>query len=216
LEASRNIKNRFSEKLKNDFKYLDLMEQDLQRALKSILVVLKSKTSISSKVNDLLHQKKQKNLLFSKPSQFQKESFDELDLTRFQPKDLLVTTNIMNSKSLPETLNMEFCSTYTKLDIKFFEKNSWNKFQRNEERYHSQVKQFIVIDVKNDGSCQYRALSHQIYGSEEAHTIVRLLTMNEILSNSSLYESFVASKGMEIQEYVAMMSKETHFGDCIL
>lgn len=41
IVAAKNIKQKFSQKLKSDMQHLDMMEKDLQRALKSIMVVLK-------------------------------------------------------------------------------------------------------------------------------------------------------------------------------
>jgi hypothetical protein len=41
MVAAKNIKEKFSQKLKSDMQHLDMMERDLQRALKSIMVVLK-------------------------------------------------------------------------------------------------------------------------------------------------------------------------------
>ena len=41
MNAAKNIREKFSQKLKTDMRHLDIMEKDLERALKSIMVVLK-------------------------------------------------------------------------------------------------------------------------------------------------------------------------------
>jgi hypothetical protein len=72
-----------------------------------------------------------------------------------------------------------------------------------------------AVDVTPDNSSQFRALAHQVYGTEDAHGLVRLLIVSELLSNSSWYDRFIATKGMDAQSYIAKMSKDTEQGDHI-
>jgi len=51
-------------------------------------------------------------------------------------------------------------------------------------------------EVKSDGNCQFRALSHQIYGTEDAHSIVRALLVREISNNPQRYQRFMGTNGM--------------------
>ena len=64
-------------------------------------------------------------------------------------------------------------------------------------RFEEQLKKsnLSVIEVKKDKNCQFRSLAHQVYGTEDAHSIIRLLLVSELLSNSSLYEKFLSMKG---------------------
>lgn len=67
------------------------------------------------------------------------------------------------------------------------------------------------MNVKNDGNQQFRALAHQVYGSEEAHNIVRLLVISEILTHPHLYERYIPYRGVDIQEYAQVHFKQFHF-----
>lgn len=71
----------------------------------------------------------------------------------------------------------------------------------------------VSYDVKLDASSQYRSLAHQVYGTEDAHSVVRLLLMSEILSNPTHYERYISMKGLDIQEYVSRSAKDTEWGD---
>ena len=71
----------------------------------------------------------------------------------------------------------------------------------------------VSHNVIHDASSQYRSLAHQVYGTEDAHSVVRLLLMSEILSNPSHYERYISMKGLDIQEYVSRSAKDTEWGD---
>eukprot|EP01117_Protostelium_nocturnum_P014775 TRINITY_DN5656_c0_g1_i1.p1 TRINITY_DN5656_c0_g1~~TRINITY_DN5656_c0_g1_i1.p1 ORF type:complete len:1811 (+),score=620.32 TRINITY_DN5656_c0_g1_i1:378-5810(+) len=50
----------------------------------------------------------------------------------------------------------------------------------------------------NSKSSQFRAFSYLVYGSEEGHSIVRLLLMNEILSKPSTYLRLILDRGNRV------------------
>jgi len=70
-----------------------------------------------------------------------------------------------------------------------------------------------LVSVDNDASAQFRVLSHQLYGNQDAHPIVRLLIITEILNSPALYERYIALRGVDVQEYVSIMSLEECRGD---
>jgi hypothetical protein len=70
-----------------------------------------------------------------------------------------------------------------------------------------------TVKVKSDGNQQFRALAHQVYGTEEAHSIVRLLVVSEILAHPYLYERNIPYRGVDIQEYAQIMSRLGVKGD---
>jgi len=71
----------------------------------------------------------------------------------------------------------------------------------------------VYKPVKEDGNMQFRALADQVYGTESAHTIVRLLVMSEILQNPSLYERHLQVESIDFEEYCAIMSRDGCCGD---
>ena len=47
-----------------------------------------------------------------------------------------------------------------------------------------------VYNVLPDGNCMFRALSHQLYGSDEQHLHVRTMLLEVIQSNSITYQPY--------------------------
>ena len=47
-----------------------------------------------------------------------------------------------------------------------------------------------VYNVLPDGNCMFRALSHQLYGSDEHHLHVRTMLLEVIQSNSITYQPY--------------------------
>ena len=102
-----------------------------------------------------------------------------------------------------------------------FSSNAWrlNSFgsqgHENYLRYKKQLKRskLSAHAIKRDANNQFRAFAHQAYNSEDAHPIVRLLVMNEILRNPRVYTKFLEPRGIDVQEYVCEMSQEGCPGD---
>ncbi|CAD7954068.1 unnamed protein product, partial [Amoebophrya sp. A120] len=76
--------------------------------------------------------------------------------------------------------------------------------------------------VKGDGSCQFRALSDQLYGTEEHHQNVRRKVIEKLEQEADHYKNFVLSKTeIESKEqadeafnlYLVSMSEESTWGD---
>lgn len=69
--------------------------------------------------------------------------------------------------------------------------------------------------VQSDGSAQFRALAELVYGSEEAHAVVRLLVLGELLANPALYAAAVEGgrRAAPYDEYVAHLARDTAWGD---
>lgn len=71
----------------------------------------------------------------------------------------------------------------------------------------------VYKPVKSDGNMQFRVLADQVYGTESAHSIVRLLVVSEIIQNPSVYERHLPTQSIDFQEYCAIMSREGCCGD---
>lgn len=66
------------------------------------------------------------------------------------------------------------------------------------------------IKVKGDGNCQFRALAHQLRGSEADHRIVRELVVDQLRVFGELYREYVPD---DYNEYCAVMAKDGEWGD---
>ena len=65
----------------------------------------------------------------------------------------------------------------------------------------------IHLSVLGDGNCMYRALSRGLFGTENHHLHVRLLTALEIIQNRKFYD--VSGK-----EFVDLVYDSRVFHDC--
>ncbi|XP_028776074.1 uncharacterized protein LOC114732862 isoform X3 [Neltuma alba] len=72
-----------------------------------------------------------------------------------------------------------------------------------------QLYDFVERKVPGDGNCQFHALSDQLYGTPEHHSVVRRQAVNQLKSHQ-IYEGYVP---MEYGEYLEKMSKSGEWGD---
>lgn len=66
-------------------------------------------------------------------------------------------------------------------------------------------------EVEGDGNCQFRALSDQIYASQEHHMLVRMQAVEQLLLAADRYKDYVVAQTYD--EYVQKMSLEGAWGD---
>ncbi|CAI9097988.1 OLC1v1034525C1 [Oldenlandia corymbosa var. corymbosa] len=76
--------------------------------------------------------------------------------------------------------------------------------------YRLQLYDLIENKVDGDGNCQFRALSDQIYRTQEHHEFVRQQVVGQLEANPEMYEGYVP---MEYSEYLSRMSKSGEWGD---
>ena len=78
---------------------------------------------------------------------------------------------------------------------KIFSKFEWKNFkgQNVESLIRNSFKQFNLfsITIHSDQDSQFRALSHQVYNTEEAYGLVKIIVLNEILANPQRYSKFL-------------------------
>ena len=72
--------------------------------------------------------------------------------------------------------------------------------------------------VVGDGNCQFRALSHQLYGAESYHPAVRAAAIAQLAARPDLYADFVLGDGGEdathaYTRYLATMAADRAWGD---
>ena len=73
---------------------------------------------------------------------------------------------------------------------------------------------YEVVDVKADGACFFRAVSHQMYGTEEDHHEIRRAGIKYIEDNRNEFESFLNKESVD--EYIGRMSNHTEWCDHII
>jgi hypothetical protein len=106
---------------------------------------------------------------------------------------------------------------------RLFDKELWQQFLSNSDKEEQETRHrdavaksgLRPVAVVPDASAQFRSLAHQLYGSEHPYSVVRVLVVNEILSNPGAYESMIKQRdvGVDLQEYVHIMSMEECRGD---
>jgi len=68
-----------------------------------------------------------------------------------------------------------------------------------------------TLDVVADGNCQFRAISQELFGSQDHHAEVRAQTVHTLRANSGKYQHLTVETGWE--RYLADMSLLTTWGD---
>ena len=68
-----------------------------------------------------------------------------------------------------------------------------------------------VVPISRDGNCLFRAVSHQMYHTENNHQEIRLMAVDHIKKNAEFYKSFLANENLD--QRVKKMSKLGEWGD---
>ena len=70
---------------------------------------------------------------------------------------------------------------------------------------------FGLAVMKDDGNCQFRALSHQLFGTQAHHKEVRAEAVAHIRANEEVFAPFFT--GGEMVRYLAAMGRDRTWGD---
>ena len=73
---------------------------------------------------------------------------------------------------------------------------------------------YEVVDVKADGACFFRAVSHQIHGTEEHHHETRRAGIEYMQNHPRKFENFLHNES--IDKYIERMSNDTEWCDHII
>jgi hypothetical protein len=65
--------------------------------------------------------------------------------------------------------------------------------------------------VEGDGSCQFRAISDQLYGEQDHHALVRSMCIDQLLLTAERYRDYVIAETYD--SYVQRMSLPKEWGD---
>lgn len=69
-----------------------------------------------------------------------------------------------------------------------------------------------MVTMEDDGNCQFRAISYELYGSQSYHYIVRDKVIQHLRSNSDTFSFYVGEESDWIQ-YLKKMSMDRTWGD---
>ena len=70
-----------------------------------------------------------------------------------------------------------------------------------------------IVAVEGDGNCLFRSVSHQIYGDDAYHALVRAACCNYMEAEASFFEQFVEGNREDFMHYVAMKRRNAVWGD---
>ncbi|KAH7649595.1 cysteine protease [Cryptosporidium bovis] len=82
------------------------------------------------------------------------------------------------------------------------------------EREYLPLPKVIVKSMKNDGNCLFRAISFQLYETDEYHEIIRSFCMDFVEINKDSYSNFV-SEYLNVESYISEKRKLGVWGDNI-
>jgi hypothetical protein len=68
-----------------------------------------------------------------------------------------------------------------------------------------------IKEIAQDGNCLFRAISDQLYGSEESHIQVRRETLDYIETERNYFQSFIVNEPFD--RYLERMRKDKEWGD---
>jgi hypothetical protein len=74
---------------------------------------------------------------------------------------------------------------------------------------------FQLVNVQGDGNCLFRTVSHQIYGTERHHMLVRVACVDYMKSEAAYFQPFVVGDAQAFQRYLAIKRKDGVWGDDI-
>lgn len=69
-----------------------------------------------------------------------------------------------------------------------------------------------VIEMEDDGNCQFRALSHELFGHQRWHLFVRQKVVDWLVSNPDNFSVFVGNSD-DWRQYISTMSQNRTWGD---
>ncbi|CAH8379745.1 unnamed protein product [Eruca vesicaria subsp. sativa] len=80
------------------------------------------------------------------------------------------------------------------------------------ERLSQRLQLYGLVEnkIQGDGNCQFRALSDQLYRSQEHHNAVREQVVNQLAYNREMYEGYVP---MAYNDYLKTMKRNGEWGD---
>jgi len=91
---------------------------------------------------------------------------------------------------------------------KLFKSTNNQEFNFKEELKKIQMK---IVDIKEDGNCLYRSISHQIYGNEDYYKIIKKFCMEYLDIEKEFFGQFINGGIGKFSEYLELKRKDGNF-----
>jgi OTU domain-containing protein 5 len=65
-----------------------------------------------------------------------------------------------------------------------------------------------IFDIKEDGNCLYRSISHQIYGNEEYYNVIKNYCFEYLKIESEFFGQFINGGIEKFSEYLELKKKD--------
>ena len=78
-----------------------------------------------------------------------------------------------------------------------------------------QLNSMKIVPMNGDGNCLFRSVSHQLYGDESFHMLIREASMRYISLEREYFCQFMIGGAEKFDEYLAQMSRSGAWGDDI-
>jgi len=161
-----------------------------------------------------MQEKNQSNNRRSMLPSTQHSDVDELLSMDFRQRSHGVSAHPLD---LPKTNSSSEKNYELYSDALWFKYFSRPQQQPANNSLEQQLKQnsLSAVPVVDDSNSQFRSFSFLVYGAEEGHSVMRLLLLNELLSNPTRYTSLFARRDIDLDEYVCVMCQDGVKGDMI-
>ena len=89
-----------------------------------------------------------------------------------------------------------------------------NKPKKKHQMSWLQVCNLVVFEIQDDGNCLFRAMSHQLYGTQNLHDIIRKKCCDYIELERNYFQLFIANVrgNLTVTRYVNKMRKDRTWG----
>ena len=98
------------------------------------------------------------------------------------------------------------------------QKNVSSKNYKKQKKKHQipwlRETQLILFEIGEDGNCLFRAMSHQLYGTQEYHQLIRKRCCDYIELEKNYYKEYIANKegSATLTAYIRKMRKDGVWG----
>jgi hypothetical protein len=118
----------------------------------------------------------------------------------------IITNNQAGNKSLSTTINSTTSSSSTTSSKRILE--DFNAYSKS--LYDIGLR---LVRVQGDGNCLYRAISHQIYGTDIHHALVRKACADFMELERAQFEPFTAPNHVSYEAYISKTRQNTAWAD---
>lgn len=128
----------------------------------------------------------------------------------------LNTTRIFEIGKFTKSQDKEFkksCDSINKINRNLTKKRLINSTKNQEFNFIEEMKsiRMKIIDIKEDGNCLYRSISHQVYGNEDYYRIVKKFCIEYLRLEREFFGQFIDGGIEKFEEYLELKNKDGKF-----